>query len=221
MGLANLQPHGAVVPAAIAGLVQLGEMPRPKAHVEYAQRSPQLMQYVTACRMKIRADREKNEAQSQIHNVQEVVKAQGVSEWSGQAVARIGYAIANNKRVAYSCELRNSHNCILETLAARIMLDQRLGMTMQREACIAFKSLIHAHALGRGRVIKGGARTADETQQRVALDPSMADAVFKDTPRDEDLKNVSAPSLVKFGELRWPVPVCINTNKTNDVPSPQ
>lgn len=113
--------------------------------------------------------------------------------------------------------MRNSNNCKLETVAARVLLDQEAGRIDQNELCARFRGEIDLSRGGRNIVVLGGDREMDETHQRFTLDPAMAEAIHKLKPSEDDLKNISAPCFVKFGKLSWTrVSRCGNLNTVTE-----
>ena len=69
--------------------------------------------------------------------------------------------MSNNKRCRIDGSIRYASNCILETFAGRILLDQQQGLVAQDRSLTEFRHAVNTETPGVNRVIRGTHRMND------------------------------------------------------------
>ena len=115
-------------------------------------------------------------------------------------------SMSNNKRCAVQGVLmRNAPNCILETLAGRILTDQENGLAAQRAHLLYARDAVREDQLGRNYIVRGTARMNDSAEQRYTLDPDFVPQRYKNAPEEQHLKNMVTKTFVNFGSVAYSI----------------
>ena len=123
---------------------------------------------------------------------------------TGDAVARQAFALAHNKKLAnVHVNTNHSANFKMETVAARVLLNQTDGLADRIQVARNFREVVDLRRGGRNFVVLGTGRSGDETHQRYTLDPRLSPEFEKIFKSEDDVKNITAPTLVRFGCILW------------------